>query len=274
MSRRQQRCPLEYKQKYDRVDILSNPHQVDCACDEIRITTNPRFKDSQASGSEWRLGSRTKYFLRGTLVDGDDDNGSVESKVSGLLYECYAVKKLTFPTGVPARINFYYKGTQSRSVIAKDLMDALIILPAMYEEWVAFTSGSEILNPAEELCDQEGCSSPWTNVYKMKKTYCARCGQEDQHLKEFEAQMPINVRKFCAAHSHRGSQGCDDGNSNYELIGGSGEAAVDPAVRAVPAQIFMGVFDPITHRTDLSPTTSGSNDITVPGGPLEQRAPQ
>lgn len=38
------------------------------AFDEIRIITVPRFKESELSGSEWRISSRTEFYRKGKPV--------------------------------------------------------------------------------------------------------------------------------------------------------------------------------------------------------------
>lgn len=38
------------------------------AFDEVRITTHPRWKESEISGDEWRISARIDYFLKGQLV--------------------------------------------------------------------------------------------------------------------------------------------------------------------------------------------------------------
>ncbi len=38
------------------------------AFDEIRIITVPRFKDSELSGSEWRISAKTEFYRKGKLI--------------------------------------------------------------------------------------------------------------------------------------------------------------------------------------------------------------
>lgn len=38
------------------------------AFDEVRITTHPRYKESEISGDEWRISARIEYYLKGHLI--------------------------------------------------------------------------------------------------------------------------------------------------------------------------------------------------------------
>ncbi len=68
-----------------------------------------------------------------------------------------------------------------------------------------------------ELCDQEGCSEPFTRTYKMKQEACYQCG----HKRVAGTwRAGAIVRKFCERHAKRGDCGLEDADSNYEQVDG------------------------------------------------------
>jgi hypothetical protein len=67
-----------------------------------------------------------------------------------------------------------------------------------------------------DLCDQEGCSEPWVNVYELKKEYCSHCGHGSDAKSEL-FPTPL-VRKFCERHSQRGDCALEDSQSNYLVV--------------------------------------------------------
>lgn len=66
------------------------------------------------------------------------------------------------------------------------------------------------------LCDQEGCSEPWTRKYKLKKTYCHGCAKPSEFYEQ-ERTRSVDVACFCDRHSDRGDASYEDSNDNYEM---------------------------------------------------------
>ena len=56
------------------------------AFDEIRITTIPRFKESEMSGSEWRISARVEFFRNGELKHVSEGWRDVETASKFLAY--------------------------------------------------------------------------------------------------------------------------------------------------------------------------------------------
>lgn len=57
-------------------------------CDEVRITTVPRYKTSGLSGNEWRISSKVEFFRKGKVIH-EAYNGDIEGAVK-MLYAHFA----------------------------------------------------------------------------------------------------------------------------------------------------------------------------------------
>lgn len=53
--------------------------------DEIRLRIQPRFKESELSGDEWRISVITEYYRKGTMVHETQSGGDIDV-AAGLLY--------------------------------------------------------------------------------------------------------------------------------------------------------------------------------------------
>lgn len=63
----------------------------------------------------------------------------------------------------------------------------------------------------EEFCAQPGCTHLATHEYRLRKSWCNRCGESKVPHRE-------QRRRFCGLHLHRGDCGLDDADVNYELM--------------------------------------------------------
>jgi hypothetical protein len=98
----------------------------------------------------------------------------------------------------------------------------------------------------DDLCDQEGCSEPWTKTYKLKTEACDGCGKREDPYGF--SPTPI-VRKYCPRHATRGNCGIEDADDNYiDITPGADPSAPPPPVPEedkAPA-FFGGVIDAST----------------------------
>jgi len=107
-----------------------------------------------------------------------------------------------------ARIDIKKKGRILLTSYAHDTQSAAEKLPEILSQHELTKAVME--TSMEDLCDQEGCSEPWTRSYKLKKLRCADCGHTKDDL------GTTSVAKFCDRHATRGDCGIEDSDDNYE----------------------------------------------------------
>lgn len=150
--------------------------------DEVRITTVPRFKESDLSGDEWRTSARVEFLRKGVVV----------------AHESYH---------------------DIHAALAYIARHAVGTAPA---SWKDSEYGEHGLTPAEHaaqvrhldeaLCAQPGCPEEWVNEYSQTR------GTEVRGASVVEPSRYHDVhRRFCARHSHRGDSNLDDMDDNYVL---------------------------------------------------------
>lgn len=109
-----------------------------------------------------------------------------------------------------AVVEFRYKGRTFHTFNAGNVREAMHELPYVIRE-NAFIDAADKLDTAD-LCDQEGCSQPWTKIFKMKVRHACVCGQESYAASNAYSSA---VRRFCAEHATRGNSPYEDGDRNY-----------------------------------------------------------
>jgi hypothetical protein len=151
--------------------------------DEIRIVTVPRYKQSSASGSEWRTSRKIQLLRKGNIIV-DDLTRTKENDPLGGAMESWRLIEL----------------------IDSVLSGNLLCLPDPLGE--------------DNLCDQEGCKSEPTVTYKLKKMFLP-VSRYDTPLEidpyKGTDSRPL-IRKFCAEHAKRGNQDFEDCDDNYEVL--------------------------------------------------------
>ena len=70
---------------------------------------------------------------------------------------------------------------------------------------------------AYDLCDQPGCSEPWTVLYRRTKRGCSRCGSRQDE----PVGLMDTYQAFCERHAHRGDSHLNDSDDNYEAVEGA-----------------------------------------------------
>lgn len=201
------RVPLPDHQTFDAVRIFTVVEYVgNFGCDEIEIVTVPRFKDSYLSGSEWRTSVEINFLSRGMLMKTERD-GTVLNASRRLLY---LIKKhfiFSTPQQTRAKAILFYKGVERYSFTDERIEDVALVLPFEIQDARYQVAWNVV--PPKDFCDQEGCSSRWTEVFNIKKHYCQQCSHE------YEKQVG-GVRKFCRVHHRRGEgAGFEDCDANY-----------------------------------------------------------
>ena len=108
--------------------------------DEVRITTEPRFKKSFASGDEWRISARTQLLLKGVVIR---------------------------------------EAVYSNVVQATDHLPVLRY-SAVYDRDDCEETQQRYKDATDHACDQEGCRQPAETWFKIVKTNCDKCGHDKE----------------------------------------------------------------------------------------------
>jgi hypothetical protein len=94
---------------------------------------------------------------------------------------------------------------------------------------------------AEDLCDQYGCSEPWTVLYKRVKDGCGHCGSVKERGDGFDT-----FQAFCERHAHRGDCSLHDSDDNYQPVEGA-----HPSEQVIRSEDESpSVFGGIIHLSD------------------------
>ena len=109
---------------------------------------------------------------------------------------------------ISAVVQFFRKRKKVFEKSFSTLEYACAFLPGLYA--TESCGGSGYYAGEGELCDQEGCYSPSTVTYKLKKEFCRQ-----GHGTELKETV---VRKFCDHHKARGDCGLEDADRNYEAL--------------------------------------------------------
>jgi hypothetical protein len=107
---------------------------------------------------------------------------------------------------ISARIAFYRKGILVGEARSNNIRSAV-----QFVDWHMMNGGEngDIKRPEiRDLCDQEGCSRPWTTMLNLKKRYSNDGFVHPGACPEY--------RCFCDRHKERGDCGLEDADSNYE----------------------------------------------------------
>lgn len=135
---------------------------------------------------------------------------------------------------ISARTEFWRKGHKVHEVYHGNIEKACILLG--HDLWQAQDAGLAFFGGGEHgACDQEGCTSPATVFYKLKKEF-SREGYEHNPY-EFD-QRPL-TRGFCERHSTRGDCGLEDSDGNYERLEG---IPSEPHAQDIKESVFGGVM--------------------------------
>jgi len=153
--------------------------------DTILIETIPRFKQSTASGDEWRYSARLQFKSKGDVIL-EKHYGNVEEATK---FVCAEYAKLT-----------------------------------SFSKAHLFCTPDGNLK-TNDICDQEGCLGKATKTFKLKYEYNNQGVKKDPYNPEstfpsipLKADTRPLIRKFCDGHSHRGDCGLEDSDDNYEQI--------------------------------------------------------
>lgn len=92
----------------------------------------------------------------------------------------------------------------------------------------------------EGLCMNPGCWAEATNVYRLVKRGCGRCGNRERHA---SSELAEYRRQFCDAHAKRGDSDLDDKDDNYEVITGRSPGEGEVRVTDVSESAFGGVIE-------------------------------
>jgi len=106
-----------------------------------------------------------------------------------------------------AQVKFYYKDQEVKEGWFSDVAQAIHHLKHTYDK---YAWQEDNYDSRESLCDQEGCSLPWTKTFQIKTRYCAGCGQTKENLLN-----TVNIRRFCDKHCTRGNCFLEDCDENY-----------------------------------------------------------
>lgn len=152
--------------------------------DEIRIVTVPRFKESHASGSEWRTSKKIQILRKGIVIDDDLTRDAVNNDVVGGAMESWRLIELI------------------EEILKYNLLH-------LCQNKHHIGEGN--------LCDQESCAKEASVTYRVKKEFFFYRGEPSEINPQAKDARPL-VRKFCAEHAKRGDCGIDDCDDNYEQM--------------------------------------------------------
>jgi hypothetical protein len=184
------------------------PHQRN-GFDEIRITTVPRYKCSNASGNEWRTSYSITFMKKGEPI--------LQDSIDGM--ECLRTESYVYDSNEIPRVDVVY---------INDLFNKKCDIGTLLE--LSIGKG--------DLCDQVGCSDTSTVIYKLKYRYIDDGNYSLKKIDPYiEDKRPL-IRKFCDRHSIRGDCGFEDSDDNYEIIKGN---PVEPLKKDVSVSTTMFV---------------------------------
>jgi hypothetical protein len=155
-------------------------HEDDEWFDAVTIRIAERWKESELSGDEWRFSYVMTFWRKGVPL------------------ARRSTSRFNWALGyLPSMID-------SLAPVGND--------DELRDTW-AEKSASIFGHPDpyfEEFCAQPGCKALATVEYRLKRSYCNRCG---------EGKVPNREqrRRFCDAHRRRGDCGLDDADVNYQL---------------------------------------------------------
>ena len=92
---------------------------------------------------------------------------------------------------------------------------------------------------AEDLCDQPGCSEPWTVLYRLVQRGCGQCGNRERYAGDDSHPY---LRAFCERHAHRGDSDLDDSDDNYQPVIGAHPSEQVPRPEDESPSAFGGVI--------------------------------
>lgn len=156
-------------------------HESDQWFDAVSVRVQERYKESELSGDEWRFLYVITLSRKGVVL-----------ARRGTSRLDWTLNQLASMTGDLAPVGNDQELEQSW----RDKSQKLFGVP----------------DPNfEQFCAQPGCPDLATVEYRLKKSYCNRCGHGDAPHRE-------ERRRFCDAHMRRGDCGLDDADDNYELV--------------------------------------------------------
>lgn len=179
--------------------VYYKPHRDDREVfDEAKITTHPRYKESELSGDEWRTSHKVQLLHKGQPI---------YEKGFGRLED--AMKHLPVMT---------------QSVVYADPKK-----DDGFTEYGKKRSKEGFYAADGKKCMQPGCANDSTVHYKLKKVYCDEGHGHEPEFSEIR-------RAFCDTHKTRGDCGMEDSDSNYATVwpapNGKAEDAGDRAPSA------------------------------------------
>jgi len=181
----------------------------------------PRFKTSALSGNEWRVSARTRIVTSASPYPlFEREYGSIAWALGlGAATDIYAQAHQVL--GLRAATLSAFRGgyllmTQKFSTFGEAAICAQAHIIRANEGWPGVT-WHHLDDPQERsVCCQPGCKERPTVLYRMKHQRADRDGK----LVPFEYDWQPRHRWFCGEHAHRGNQGLDDSDSNYEVVEG------------------------------------------------------
>ena len=155
-------------------------HDDDEWADEVRITLQERWKDSELSGSEWRFSAVVTISRKGTVM---------------------------------RRIGYH-------SIRAALLHIGSVVgfAPADYSMGLAHQGEREAgcdSSLGQDLCSQPGCVATPTVELRLKRVFCAQGHGDERAYPRYDLR-----RHFCERHSTRGDCALEDADNNYIRVGG------------------------------------------------------
>lgn len=219
LTRKKRKAMRPNRQLYDRVVLASNETEAPAgAITKLELITIPRFKESDLSGSQWRISAGLKvYSLDKSISLGKEDlyAGNVRSLIDEL-YHCTTFEKFldTYDLDREAEFTVTFKMRKNEvfSSSARTMRKAIAEAFRANHREFEFPRACPLDKDDEEMrCDQEGCSRNATVTYLLKHDHCSSCGRKY----EWESN---GKRTFCEVHDNRGTQGSNDCMRNYETL--------------------------------------------------------
>ena len=112
---------------------------------------------------------------------------------------------------ISAEIQLFKKGVVIETRQFRDVETATIYVASFYRDACDGAYG-ETNKVDEWSCDQEGCPEKAIKRFKIKNSYCHRCGEKSKFY------SGVNYLQFCEKHCDRGDGALLDNNDNLELI--------------------------------------------------------
>lgn len=197
-----------------RDDVFYDEITLDGPETHLACRTFPRWKDSYATGSAWRISAAWVRVDEARIIESlfasSNTKGAIDMLGVGLL-DCAE----SFGSELIESIGFCRKGVEMyREELA--LPTELRVVAGQVAGFRELSTWlADFSKRPTGRCDQPGCAETATVAYRQLKPY-TRCGHT--YERRSEAWGWVYVRTFCEAHKDRGDCNLDDAMDNYEEI--------------------------------------------------------